>query len=307
MSDEPDTERNERDDLTAGLVSAAPALVRLAALGWWRAAGWTASSSLRVPGQVLGAARSGQSPTELLAQAGAELRAYAVRLLGLADAIEAAMAGTGDSEADAETREAVEAETREVAQSNGHPPTSESLRARGEELLRRSADLGYHEEAHPAFERILDDMAPDEARIMRLLCKEGAQPAVDVRTSKTLGVTSEIVAPGLSMIGEEAGVRYLDRVPAYLDNLHRLGLVWFSRESLGDPLKYQVLEAQPKVSEPMDRSGRTKTVRRSIHLTPFGDDFCEVCLPMDTGEIEALDDDRPRPDDDLPNVSRHPV
>jgi hypothetical protein len=26
--------------------------------------------------------------------------------------------------------------------------------------------------------------------------------------------------------------------------------------------------------------GRAKTVRRSILLTPFGEDFCRICLPL---------------------------
>jgi hypothetical protein len=58
--------------------------------------------------------------------------------------------------------------------------------------------------------------------------------------------------------------------------------VWFSRESLDDPRRYQVLEAQPDVVEAMRKAGRTgRTVRRSILLTPFGRDFCDTCLPVD--------------------------
>jgi hypothetical protein len=71
-------------------------------------------------------------------------------------------------------------------------------------------------------------------------------------------------------------------VPAYLDNLNRLGLIWFSRETVRDVNPYQVLEAQPDAVEAMREAGRTaRTVRRSIHLTPFGTDFCEVCLPLE--------------------------
>jgi hypothetical protein len=116
---------------------------------------------------------------------------------------------------------------------------------------------------------------------------------VDVRVGKALGVVgSQLVAPGLSMIGAQAGCRYGDRVPAYLNNLFRLGLIWFSRESLDDPLRYQVLEAQPDVIEAMRRAGRgARTVRRSIHLTPFGEDFCQVCLPLHTAELDALPGD----------------
>ena len=159
------------------------------------------------------------------------------------------------------------------------PPEHQSLRSRGAELLRQSADVDYEEDAHPAYERILGDLAPDEARILRFLAAEGPQPAVDVRAHKALNVGSDLVAPGLSMIGPQAGARYLERVPAYLNNLYRLGLIWFSREPLEDPLEYQVLEAQPDVIEAMNDAGRGKTVRRSIHLTPFGEDFCRVCLP----------------------------
>jgi abortive infection alpha-like protein len=162
----------------------------------------------------------------------------------------------------------------------GEATRSRSLRDRGAELLERSADVEYEEEFHPAYERILSQLAPDEARILRLLAQRGPQPAVDVRAGKTLGLGSEMVAPGLNMIGAQAGCRYLDRVPAYLNNLYRLGLIWFSREPLEDPLDYQVLEAQPDVIEAKRSGGRAKTVRRSILLTPFGEDFCRVCLPL---------------------------
>ena len=174
--------------------------------------------------------------------------------------------------------------------SDGQDDTSaRTLRARGEELLRRSADIYFHEDTHPAYARILGDLAPDEGRILRLLAAEGPQPAVDVRSGwLPFNVGSELVAAGLTMIGAEAGCRNPDRVPAYLNNLNRLGLVWFSRESVKDTLRYQVLEAQPDVTEALERAGHGRTVRRSIHLTPFGRDFCELVLPMETAEIEAL-------------------
>jgi hypothetical protein len=122
-----------------------------------------------------------------------------------------------------------------------------------------------------------------------LLAQQGPQPSVDVRSGLVpLKSTSELVAAGLNMIGTESGCRHLDDVPAYLNNLFRLGLIWFSSEPLPDPRRYQVLEAQPEVAGALNAAGRTRTVRRSIHLTPFGHDFCERCLPMDSIEFEAL-------------------
>jgi hypothetical protein len=77
-------------------------------------------------------------------------------------------------------------------------------------------------------------------------------------------------------------------VPSYLNNLFRLGMVWFSRETLRDPIRYQVLEAQPDVLEAAHSVPYAKFVRRSIHLTPFGEDFCRVCFMEDADRAEDL-------------------
>ena len=154
-----------------------------------------------------------------------------------------------------------------------------------------SADVAYQQDSHPAYERILDDLAPDEARILRLIADRGPQPAVDVRSGLAFVPGSRLIAQGLTMIGAEAGCRFVDRVHAYLNNLNRLGLVWFSREPLADNERYQVLEAQPDVIEALDEAGRfSHVVRRSIGMTPLGSDFCRVALPLETAEIDALDD-----------------
>ena len=253
---------------------AVPGLVRIAAAAGWRTAEWTVGASLHATSRVLRAAASGESAYELLDTVGNELRDYLRGLLGILDG-ERAEGPDQPPEAPANVG----------ADGNG---TIASLRERGAELLRRSADVRFEEEAHPAYDRILENLAPDEARILRLLSIEGPQPAVDVRTSRPFGVGSELVAAGLTMIGEAAGCRHLESVRAYLNNLYRLGLVWFSREQVGDHLRYQVLEAQPEVQEAMSEAGRGRTVRRSIDLTPFGKDFCQTCIPVDTAEFEAL-------------------
>ena len=67
-------------------------------------------------------------------------------------------------------------------------------------------------------------------------------------------------------------------MPSYLNNLYRLGLLWFSREALRDHLEYQVLEAQPDVLAAMHSVKFPKVVRRSVHLTPFGEEFVRQAL-----------------------------
>ena len=242
------------------LLSVAPSLVRLAAGAYWRTAQWTIGASPRAGTRVLRAAVSGESTTQLLQATGAELRAYVRRMLGVANGEDGVSVVAPDARARDEAT---------------------PLQELGAELLRRSADVRHTDDAHPAYARILGELAPDEGRILRLLVLDGPQPAVDVRTSRPFNIGSELVAPGLTMIGAQAGCRHTDRVNAYLNNLFRLGLIWFSREPLPDPLRYQVLEAQPDVGEAMRKAGRSRTVRRSIHLTPFGEDFCATCLPLE--------------------------
>ena len=75
--------------------------------------------------------------------------------------------------------------------------------------------------------------------------------------------------------------------PASLANLYRLGL-WSSRDPVPQALcAYQVLEAQPDVVAATKQAGRTRLVRRSIQLTPFGEQFRALCLPAETGVVES--------------------
>ena len=180
-----------------------------------------------------------------------------------------------------------------------------TLKESGADLIRRSRDVWNDEQAHPAYERILSELAPDEGRVLMLLLRKGPQPSVDVRTGGPIGVlSSRLIAPGLTMIGPRAGLRYTDQVPAYLNNLFRLGLVWFSRETLRDVHQYQVVEAQPDVLEAMHSVRYAKVVRRSIHLTPFGEDFCKACLVLDPQEVVDLPKHaQPAADDAIPAPS----
>jgi hypothetical protein len=258
---------------TASVVEVAPVLARLAAGAAWRTAAGTVDAYVRGMNWLTHAALSDESSADLLNDARAELRNQVRRAFGFDDIEDRLNVPRRDDD-------------------EASPADDDHLRARGAALLDASADVSFEEEGHPAYEDILRHLAPDEARVLRLLATRGAQPSVDVKTWRPLGIGAQTVAPGLNLIGREAGCRYVDRVPAYLNNLFRLGLIWFSREPLDDPVVYQVIEAQPEAQEAMREAGRASTLRRSIHLTPFGTDFCETCLPLSTAEFEALDDDR---------------
>jgi hypothetical protein len=252
------------------LIGTVPGLLKVAASAWWHTTGWTVGASLRGSRRLVQAALSPDSAAELARDVQDAARRYA---RGLAD--------LGDVEQDPGT-------AARRASANGTREGS-TLRRRGEDLLRKSRDVRLQDESHPAYERILSELAPDEGRILLLMLTKGPQPAIDIRTGGPLGlVRSRLIAPGLSMIGDRAGCRYTARVPSYLHNLYRLGLIWFSRETIQDPLRYQVLEAQPDVLEAIHSVRQAKVVRRSIHLTPFGEDFCRTCLPLEPSELTVL-------------------
>jgi hypothetical protein len=156
-----------------------------------------------------------------------------------------------------------------------------TLREKGEALLEQSADLDYEEETHPAYAHVVDQLARDEARILRLLATEGPQPMVDVYDLGWLPLGSTVVARHLTMLAPKCGARHEERAPAYLHNLERLGLVWFAEDPVDDLERYRVLEAQPNVEQAVEQATREKFVRRSVHLTPFGAEFCRVALPVD--------------------------
>jgi hypothetical protein len=240
----------------ARVAQAAPGLLRLVALSGWHLVEWGLKSSTAGVREVTSSLAAGQLPTEIVQRMLGELREVGRQALGLAN------------------EEATMPQPRRPLSGS----SSEELAARGAELLYRSADVWYTQDVHPAFERILGEMAPDEARILRFLALEGPHPAIDVRTGRPFGIGSELIAGGLSMIGLRAGVRDLARTNAHQNNLFRLGLIWFSREEV-DPSRYQVVEVQPDVAIAIKSAGRMpRIVRRSIHLTPFGEDFCRTCL-----------------------------
>lgn len=275
-------------------MDALPGLARVAASAWWHSAEWSVRTSARTGLRVARAVTNHDEAASLARDAteAASVIGDLARSVSSGVPLVKALMTAGESLSEL-------AEPTEPLGTTPSVSPEATLRERGAALLERSRDVWNTDTAHPAYERILDEVAPDEARILLLLLKGGPQPSVDVRTGGPIGmVSSQLIAPGLTMIGARAGCRYLDQVPSYLNNLFRLGLIWFSRESLRDPLEYQVVEAQPDVLAAMHSVKFAKVVRRSIQLTPFGDDFCKTCLVDDVVAVAEFPEHAKPPDGD---------
>ncbi len=156
------------------------------------------------------------------------------------------------------------------------------LRHWGDDLIAKSQKptrKQAHE--HPAFGHILDELAPDEVRMLRFLAVAGTQPSIDIRTKTMFQVGSERLVSGVNMIADMAGCRWPESDQRYLANLNRLGLVRFSSEPVADYRRYALLEVQPRALEVTESALKTISVYRSIYLSEFGEQFCEVCIDTD--------------------------
>ncbi|SPP31211.1 hypothetical protein ARAF_0324 [Arsenophonus endosymbiont of Aleurodicus floccissimus] len=117
-------------------------------------------------------------------------------------------------------------------------PAIEALRYTGHEeslsemyasLLATAMNKDTIQKAHPAFVDIIKQLTPDEAKIVRGFAKdESINPLISVlatsRPDKNIYDGYSIILKNFSQIGERAGCDYVQLIPAYLDNLVRMGL-----------------------------------------------------------------------------------
>lgn len=282
--------RNGSEPITAGDI---PGLARVVAVSSFRIGAWAAATGVSAGRRVVDVAIHPGHAAELAEDL--QIAATAITRALMGREVEQGMRYVRSAAAHNPVVRVVADAVETV--SPAPPPAVEvpnepvnPLHAAGQNLLRASRDVWSEDRGHPAYARIIEELAPDEGRILMLLLRKGPQAAVDVRTGGLVGtVSSSLVQPNLNMIGALAGCRYLERVPSYLHNLERLGLIWFSSETLRDPQEYQVLEAQPDVLSAMGSVRRAKVVRRSIHLTPFGEDFCRDGLGLHLSMEELAD------------------
>lgn len=177
-------------------------------------------------------------------------------------------------------------------------PAIEALRYTGHEeelsdlyanLLASAMDKKTASGAHPAFVEIIKQLTPDEAKITSLFRGGRAFPLLNLRElhkddpRRSKGGREFYLH--FSIIGEEAGVELVEMMPAYLDNLCRLGLIeylpagtYYTAPNIYDPLERhpyvlaikQAIEANPSMECDMQRTG--------FSITAFGKQFAGVCV-----------------------------
>jgi hypothetical protein len=176
-------------------------------------------------------------------------------------------------------------------------PALESLRYTGHEetlsdmyanLLAASMDKATAEGAHPAFVEIIKQLTPDEAKLVGLFLSEMPFTLVDVRwefkaqTEERMGGKEVLV--NFSHLGDLAGCEFKHLVPAYIDNLCRLGLAeipsMFVYMSPGvyDPLEKSPVVERLKQQIELNPELKATIKRKGLRVTELGKQFAGICV-----------------------------
>lgn len=160
---------------------------------------------------------------------------------------------------------------------------TELVRRRFRNLLDRSSDVS-DDHGEPALLEIVEQMSPDEARLLNFLAEHGPTPYIDLMRTSMVGTGSDAVLYHLSMAADRAGCRHPERSQPYLENLRRLGLIALPKSPLDGHEDYQLLEGlelyiQRAKEIREDRNARPRMRKGHIVLTALGERLITIALP----------------------------
>lgn len=145
-------------------------------------------------------------------------------------------------------------------------------------LLTASIEQSAQEARARLFVSILEQLHPDEARILAALSDGTAYPVMHVVVRGHLGMPGAAVLENASSVGRAAGVALADAVPAYLTHLKGLGLVSVGPESVVLTDGYEILLTEAVVRQALlDAGGHSRVIRRSLRLSALGRDLWDAC------------------------------
>lgn len=179
-------------------------------------------------------------------------------------------------------------------------PIVEALRFAGSEealsdlyanLLATSMDKTTATTAHPAFTEIIKQLTPDEAKIIKCFTSKEPMPLIDIQKfSKSDKATGGFVFKYInhSNLGRIAGCEHIDLVPAYIDNLVRLGLAeipsgqCYESDEIYKSLENSQLAITVKAEIESNPAQECQFDRKFLAVTSLGRQFAKVCVVAKT-------------------------
>lgn len=146
-------------------------------------------------------------------------------------------------------------------------------------LLDQALNQGTQDSKLALFDRLLDQLVADEARILGALSDGTTSPLINVigrNPSRTP------VLENAALIGRTANLALPNMVPAYVSHLLALGLVEVGPEDSDLKTEYEVLAAETMVLKAIKDSSvgpvGPRVDRRTLRLSPLGMELWETAM-----------------------------
>jgi hypothetical protein len=151
---------------------------------------------------------------------------------------------------------------------------AKSLDAKMHSLLDRAVEQSTTASRQEVFHKIVDQMVPDEARIIGALSDGSASPLINVYARTRAGLTGEVVLENMSLIGKTANLALPRLTPMYVSHLLSLGLVECGPEDTSMKTEYEILAADTAVLQAIKTASRgplsARVERYTLRLSGLG-------------------------------------
>lgn len=152
--------------------------------------------------------------------------------------------------------------------------TAEGLDAKMHRLLDRAIEQSSTSSRQELFHKILDQIVPDEARIIGALSDGSASPLLHVYGRTRAGLVGEVVLENMSLIGKTANLALPHLTPTYVSHLLSMGLVEAGPEDATMKTEYEILAADTAVLRAIKRASRgpipARIERYTLRLSGLG-------------------------------------
>jgi abortive infection alpha-like protein len=132
----------------------------------------------------------------------------------------------------------------------------EGLDAKMYGLLDRAIGQNTASSRQELFHKILDQIVPDEARIISALSDGSTSPLLNVYTRTLAGLVGDVVLENMSLIGKTANLTLPQLTPMYVSHLLSLGLVESGPEDSAMKDEYEILAADTAVLQAIKTASR---------------------------------------------------
>jgi hypothetical protein len=151
---------------------------------------------------------------------------------------------------------------------------AESLDAKMHGLLDRAVGQNTATSRQELFHKILDQIVPDEARIISALSDGSTSPLLNVYARTRAGLGIEVVLENMSLIGKTANLALPQLTPMYVSHLLSLGLVESGPEDSDMKDEYEILAADTAVLSAIKTATRgpipARIERYTLQLSGLG-------------------------------------